>query len=247
MSSVQSLFAFLFLTFSLSLPVQAFNVPAMSSPVVDQAGLLPPSAKRQIEDSLFQFKQTHQAQIQVLIVSSLEGDAIESVAIQVFDKWKIGDEKRDDGILFLIAPNEKRMRIEVGQGLEGVIPDAIAIRIIADVVRPYFQRSEYSLGVMQGVAAIQSYISSGQYADQIPPEQRHTEKKPVISGKLLIFILGGLWLLIFMISPSTALHLLLALLSGGGRGRGGGDGGSSGGSWGGGGGSSSGGGASGGW
>lgn len=243
MNSVKSFFTLLFLTISLSLSVQAYDVPAMSSPVVDLAGLLPPAAKQQIESSIFQFRQTHQAQLQVLIVSSLNDEAIESVAIQVFDKWMIGDAKRDDGILFLIAPNEKRMRIEVGQGLEGTIPDAIAIRIIADVVRPYFQRSEYTLGVMQGVAAIQSYIANEKYDAQVPPEQRQAKKKPIIAGKWIIFLLGGLWLLIFMVSPSTALHILFALLRGGGRGGGS----SGGGSWGGGGGSSSGGGASGGW
>ena len=221
-------------------------MPALSGPVVDEAGLLSASQKVQIEQSLFSFKQTNQAQIQVLIIKSLEGDAIESIAIQVFDKWKLGDEKRDDGILLLIAPTEKKLRIEVGQGLEGTIPDVIAKRIVSDVIRPYFQRGEFFEGTQMGVTAIQQAILSDSdataatNAEQVQV-QKASKKKPF--SNLIYLVLFGIWLVIFMISPSTGLNILFFALSRGGGGSSGG----SGGSWGGGGGRSSGGGASGGW
>lgn len=231
--------------FFASLFAFAFQVPTLSGPVVDQAGLLSAAQRAQIEQSLFSFKQSNQAQIQVLIIKSLEGDSIESIAIQVFDQWKLGDEKRDDGVLLLIAPNEKRLRIEVGQGLEGTIPDVIAKRIVADVIRPYFQRGEFFEGTQMGVTAIQHAITSetgatGTQADQ-SAVQKSSKKKPF--SNLIYLILFGIWLAIFIISPSTGLNILFFALSRGGGGSSGG----SGGSWGGGGGRSSGGGASGSW
>ncbi len=234
--------SFVFFT---SLFAFAFQVPSLSGPVVDEAGLLNASQKAQIEQSLFSFKQTNQAQIQVLIIKSLEGDAIESIAIQVFDQWKLGDEKRDDGVLLLIAPNEKRLRIEVGQGLEGTIPDVIAKRIVADVIRPYFQRGEFFEGTQMGVTAIQHAITSDPEATVTPNNQGEVQKsgKKKPFSNLIYLVLFGIWLVIFIISPSTGLNILFFALSrGGGRSSGGGSGG-----WSGGGGRSSGGGASGGW
>lgn len=241
---------FLFILFlGLCSFAQAFDVPALSGPVIDQAGLLSPQAKNHLEQTLFQLQAQQKIQIQVFVTSSLNNEAIESVAIQVFDKWKLGDEKKDTGLLFLIAPNEKKLRIEVGQGLEGVVPDITAKRIISDVVTPYFRRGEFDQGIIQGVASLQSYIITGQFSpaeganspDQNTPKKKSNEKG---SGAWVFLLLIGLWVLIFIISPSTALQILFMFLSSSGRGGGGGGGRDN---WSGGGGSSSGGGASGGW
>lgn len=232
----------LVLILGVSLTAYSFEVPSLTGPVVDEVGVLGNSTKRQLESSLQNLNQTQRVQLQIFVTKSLQGEAIESVAIQVFDKWKLGDEKTDKGLLFIVAPNEKRMRIEVGQGLEGDIPDVIAKRIIADVVRPFFQRGEYSLGIVQGVSALQNYIGSDDpnLKNSIQEEQaaQSTSKK---GGGWIIFIIIGIWILIFIFNPSLAIYLLFSAMSGG---RGGGGGG---GSWGGGGGRSSGGGASGGW
>lgn len=246
MNSISKFFLFIGLCFGIFKANEAFalNIPALNSPVVDEVGLLKPAVKKQLEASLFQFKEKHQAQVQVYIISSLAGDSIESVAIKVFDQWKLGDEKTDRGLLFLIAPNEKRLRIEVGQGLEGDVPDVIAKRIIADIVRPYFQRGEFSGGVLQGVSAIQHYISNSDPNLKESLNQESQEKPKNSSLKnYAIFIAIGLWFLLFLVNPSLALNILFAVLNS----RGGGGGRSGGGSWSGGGGRSSGGGASGGW
>ncbi len=221
----------------------SFEVPNLNSPVVDQVGLLSASQKNEIESLLYNFKQNHNAQIQVLIVPDLKGEAIEQAAIKVFDQWKLGDEKRDDGILMLFAMNEKKMRIEVGQGLEGSVPDVIAKRIIADVIRPYFQRGEYYSGIKIGAQAVQSAILEDPAVTQQQVAKESRKKKR--GGGLDLTVIIGIfivWLIIFIISPSTGINILLLALSRGGRSSGG-----SGGSWGGGGGRSSGGGASGGW
>ena len=219
----------------------------MSSPVVDQIGLLSPTERVDIERSIFNFKSEHQAQIQVLIVETLGDESIESAAIKVFDQWKIGDAKRDDGILLLVSAKEKRMRIEVGQGLEGSVPDVVAKRIISDIMRPFFQREQFYQGIRLAVVAIQGEITHDPLANQEIAQQQQKSyqqtpknKKSDFSAYIFGFIFI-IWLIIFIISPSTGINILLIFFSRSGRGGGGGS------SWGGGGGSSSGGGASGGW
>jgi uncharacterized protein len=225
----------------LSLKVYSFEVPALTSPVMDEAGILSSRAHQQIETNLFNFKRDHGVQLQVYIVKSLQGEEIESAAIKIFDQWKLGDEKTDKGLLFLIAPNEKRMRIEVGQGLEGDVPDVIAKRIISDVVRPYFQNGQFASGIAQGITTIESYIINGD-PGQVD-NTRQPEEDGGGRGKMwVIIIVIGLWILLFIFNPSLALYILFSGFRGGGGG-----GFSGGGSWSGGGGRSSGGGASGSW
>lgn len=223
---------------------KAITAPPLSGPVIDEASLLNSHTKNLLTQSLFQLQKETGIQLQVYIIKSLQGDAIENVAIQLFDQWKLGDEKTDKGLLFLIAPNEKRLRIEVGQGLEGDIPDVIAKRIIADEVKPYFQQGDFNSGILQGVISIQRYLGvntdSGLNSElkQTHLQSENHKKKPL--NGLIILIAIGIWLVLFMINPSLALYLLFSLLRGGGGGGGGG-------SWSGRGGKSSGGGASGGW
>ena len=221
-----------------SISAYSFNVPALTGPVMDEVGVL--SNRQALEQNLRSFKQQTGVQPQIYVTASLNNEDIESVAIQIFDKWQLGDEKTDKGLLFLIAPNEKRMRIEVGQGLEGDIPDVIAKRIIADVVRPYFQNGQFELGIYQGISTIENYIVS-QDPTQIKEVQK-TEKTKSKKGNLwIILIVIGVWILIFIFNPSLALYILFSAMRGGGGGSGGGGG------WSGGGGRSSGGGASGSW
>jgi len=239
------IFKFFSLLLTLTSPVSALEMAALTSPVIDEVGLLPSQARQHLEQSLYGFKESTGAQIQIYIIKSLQGDSIESVAIKIFDQWKLGDAKTDKGLLLLVAPHEKRMRIEVGQGLEGDIPDAIAKRIISDVMRPYFQRGEFVMGIVQGTSTIQQYILNADPAlkEKLNKSAHSKSRSKDGSGGWVIFILIGLWILVFIFNPSLALYILFSGLSRGGGGRGG----IGGGGWSGGGGSSSGGGASGGW
>lgn len=262
----RSLFFILgFLWLSVSL---AFEVPTLTGPVVDQAGILSRQEANQISERLHTIRNQGGAQIQVLIVPSLQGEAIEQVSIQVFDKWKLGNEKKDDGVLFLIAINDRKLRIEVGQGLEGNIPDVIAKRIVSEITRPIFKSQNYFAGIFFTTEAINQAASTpdGQIFDvygfkeqllnnpdgllssrdqrNLADRQERVGPEKKISSAMVFLILGVLWIIIFIFSPSTALWILFSLLSGG---RGGGGGSRGGGGWSGGGGSSSGGGASGDW
>jgi uncharacterized protein len=225
---------------ALTSTVSAFEVPTLTGPVMDQAGLLQARTQQSLEDDIYQFKEKTGAQIQVLIVKTLNDEPIENVTIQIFDKWKLGDEKKDTGILFLVAAADKKMRIEVGQGLEGSVPDVIAKRIIVEVVRPFFQRGQFDVGIQAGVASIEHYITTGDAS--FLDNNQNAPKKGKIPVQYLLFGFVGIFIILFMFSPALALQLLFALLSGGRGGGGGGRGG-----WSGGGGSSSGGGASGDW
>lgn len=188
MLALKNILALVIFIFSLSAGA-AFSVPALNSPVIDQVGLLPEAARYQISENLRQYKSTTGNQIQVFITDSLQGDSIESVAIQIFDQWKLGDEKKDNGILFLIAPKERKLRIEVGRGLEGVIPDVIAKRIIADVVAPQFRQQQYAQGIFQAIQILQQQINGQHVYD--PETLKSSDEKQGINL--------GYWPLIFII------------------------------------------------
>lgn len=235
------LFSFLILT---SGAWAEFQVPALQGPVMDQVGYLSGSDRRELEDLLRSVNSRGIAQIQILIVPTLDGEPIEQASIKITDQWKLGDAKKDNGVLFLIAAQDRKLRIEVGQGLEGAIPDLIAGRIIRDTVVPYFKQGQFSQGILQGTKAIILR------ADQEFGQQAGIEEQKPEGDSLPIGIVIALFIIIILLSRF-----------GGGRGRyyrgGGGFGGGSygggggwssgGGGWSGGGGGFSGGGSSGSW
>jgi len=235
---------FILILFFASFAHAEFKVPRLTGPVMDQVGVLEGQDRRELEQVIRDYNNQGKAQIQVLIIDSLQDLTIEEASIKITDEWKLGAEKKDNGILFLIAPNEKKLRIEVGQGLEGTLPDVIAKRIIADVVLPLFKARNLSAGVVVGTYQIIKYIDQ-EYADQHLAEPPPSPKKGKLPGWAVILILLFL-LFIGRFMPSSAFR--------GGRGGGGGfyggggfGGGGGGGGWSGGGGGFSGGGASGSW
>ena len=97
----------------------------------------------------------------MLTVKSLDGESVEDFAVRVFEAWKLGQKGKDNGVLVIVAPNDRRMRIEVGYGLEGTLTDAAAARIIRDRITPRFKANDYDGGVAQGVAAIVGTLEGG--------------------------------------------------------------------------------------
>ena len=130
------------------------RVPALSSPVTDLTATLNPDQKRILEQTLQEFEARKGSQIAVLIVPTTQPEAIEQFALRVVESWKLGRKKVDDGVLFLIAKDDRRMRIEVGYGLEGGLNDAVAKRIVSEVVTPFFKSNDFYDGVQAGVNAI---------------------------------------------------------------------------------------------
>jgi uncharacterized protein len=170
-----------------------FQVPTLSGPVMDEVGYLERSDRQALMQLLYDFNRRGKAQVQVLIVNSLDGTPIEEASIKVTDKWKLGDEKKDNGVLFLISHQDRKLRIEVGQGLEGAIPDVIAKRIISDQVVPLFRSKRFSDGVVLGTHEILRYADK-EFADQnIAPEEETSGKIPfwvIVILVIIITILG---------------------------------------------------------
>ncbi|MCI5071323.1 TPM domain-containing protein [bacterium] len=127
------------------------DIPRLTGPVIDQAGLFNPRQKDELENFLYALDQKTSVQLAVLTVQSLLGESIEQASIRVVDQWQLGQKKTDKGLLILVAKDERRVRIEVGQGLEGDIPDAYSKRIIDKHIVPNFKQGLFYKGVMQGV------------------------------------------------------------------------------------------------
>jgi uncharacterized protein len=165
---------------------EGFRVPRLSSPVVDQAGVLRPQEREALEARLVALSNSGAAQVAVLVASSLQGLPIEDYGIRVAEAWKIGfkggrdgkDANRDRGAIFIVAPAERAMRIEVGYGLEGEIPDVIASRILETIVKPYFAAGKMSEGISAGTDAIIGLAQGdgSQVFQSVRPEPSETHR-----------------------------------------------------------------------
>ncbi len=133
-------------------------VPQLTSRVTDLTGTLSGEAVSRIETKLAAFEAKKGSQIAVLIVPTTQPEEIEQYSIRVADAWKLGRKGVDDGAILLIAKNDRRVRIEVGTGLEGALPDAIANHIVDETIAPHFKLGDYDGGVEAGVDRIVSVV-----------------------------------------------------------------------------------------
>ena len=178
--------------FLLGLPIlSALEVPKRADGyVTDRAGLLSSSAKANLENTLRSFEEKTSNQVVVATFPSLEGDSLEDFSIRLAGAWKVGQKGKDNGVIFLIFKNDRKIRIEVGYGLEGVLPDALAGQIISQVVAPYFRKGDYEGGILAGTDAIIK-ATQGEYKG-VPQSDRSSD-----AGKVImlfgIFFLFHLW------------------------------------------------------
>jgi uncharacterized protein len=217
--------------------------PALTSPVVDAANILGGEAAS-LEAKLRDFERTSGHQVAVATVPSLEGYDVRDYGNRLFRAWALGDAKRNDGVLLLVAPNEHQVSIEVGYGLEGDLTDAISRIIIENAIVPRFKADDYPGGVSAGLDDIEKVIK-GEGAAVV---QRVQNQSAPTLADLLPFIILFI-IIVFMLSRASRGRRVIFIPGGFGGGYGGGGGwsGGGGGGWSGGGGSSGGGGASGSW
>jgi uncharacterized protein len=171
---------------------QLAPVPALSSPVTDLTGTLTPDQVAALDAKLRAFEQAKGSQIAVLIVATTEPEAIEQYAIRVAEAWKLGRKGVDDGALLLVALQDRKVRIEVGYGLEGALPDAIANRIIDEDVVPQFRRGDFHGGISTAVDRIMRVIEGEPLPE--PESRAPSQNVPGLSGLLpflFIFALFG--------------------------------------------------------
>ena len=157
-------------------------VPPLKTRVTDLTGTLSPTQRATLEARLKEFELRKGSQIAVLIVPTTQPEAVEQYSIRVVDQWKLGRKGVADGLLLLVAKNDRKIRIEVGRGLEGVVPDAIARRVTAEVIAPYFRNGDFAGGVDAGVSRLIRLIDG----EPLPPPKKRASSTAGI-GDLLLF------------------------------------------------------------
>ncbi|MFH1195268.1 MAG: TPM domain-containing protein [bacterium] len=150
----------------------AMDVPYLAGRVNDYASILTDEFKSKLTEKLSQHETATSNQIVVLTMSSLEDENLEMFANKVFETWKIGQKDKNNGVLLLISINDKKLRIEVGYGLEGALPDAVCSSIIRNEIVPQFRKADYAAGIDAGVNSIISAIK-GEYVNE---EKNELEK-----------------------------------------------------------------------
>jgi uncharacterized protein len=248
---VRSLLSLLLILWSALAFSQGPRFPELNRPVIDQVGLFTPEQSAQLTHFITEIKAQDGPEIGVLIPSELQGYEIEDYSIRAAEAWKLGGAKSDNGLIIVIAPTERKMRIEVGGGIEGEITDLESSRWISNVLRPAFKNGDYAGGVAQILLEV-----AGKFNVKISnaPVVRRTRRAKGELSPLGTLILMILFFFVFPLlnrsrgARAFGAGAVMGSILGGGRGGGGGGfGGSSGGGWGGGGGGFSGGGASGDW
>lgn len=133
-------------------------IPTLDSPVVDTTGTVDSSTRQQLEAQAIALRERKGSQLQVLLVPTTEPEDIAQYATRVYDQWQLGRGKIDDGLLLVVAKDDRRARIEVGYGLEGAIPDATAMRVIQEYLVPNFRRDDYAGGIADATAALAKLV-----------------------------------------------------------------------------------------
>ena len=229
--------------------------PELTGRIVDAADVIPQATRAALEPKLEALETKSGIQMVVATVRSLDGQAIEPYVNELFRHWKLGEAPKNNGVLLLIAPNERKVRIEVGYGLEGTLTDALSKIVIANAIAPRFKAGDFGGGVERGVDDIVTILTTDAAEWQKRPQVR---EEPSGFDQLLPLLIFGLVIFIIVRSmagprrmgPGGSMGggpIIFLPPGGGGWGGGGGMGGFGGGGFSGGGGSSGGGGASGDW
>ena len=143
------------------LPLFAADIPPLKSRVTDLTSTLNTQQRDALEQTLAEFESRKGAQIALLMVQTTQPETVEQYAVRVQESWKLGRKGVDDGVLLVVAKNDRRLHIEVGYGLEGILPDAIAKRIIDDDIVPRFKENDFYGGVRAGVDRIMRGSTAG--------------------------------------------------------------------------------------
>lgn len=222
--------------------------PAPSDWVTDQVGFLSAPVRRSLNERLSRYEKETGRQVIVWVGSTTEGVPLEEWAVRTFEAWGIGHKGKDDGLALFVFASERRLRIEVGYGLEGLVPDAVANRIIQEEAVPRLRAGDADGAISATVSTVLAALGGeGGAAPQRPQFAVGRRGAPLSLGQLILFGVLGLALLIFVVThPRLALLFLVQMMNSN-RSHRGGWGGGGGGGFGGGGGRSGGGGASGSW
>ena len=192
----KSLLILIFFLSWLPLASYGLDVPRLHGYVNDDAGMISPSTRSKIEEALKAFEQSDSTQVVILTVPSLEGVNIEEFGIKVAEAWKIGLQQKDNGAILIVSKQDRKIRIEVGRGLEGRLTDLMAGRIIDQVIKPRFKQGDFDGGFIAGVSAL-IRATRGEFKAEQRPLRRRQRAVPPFLAIFLFFavftlILGSL-------------------------------------------------------
>lgn len=199
-------------------PLLTAEIPPLSGRVVDRAGLLTPQERGSLERKLEALERESSFQIVIASIASLEGEPLEDFSLRLAEAWRIGQKGLDNGAIVLVVRDERRIRIEVGYGLEPVIPDGLAGRIIRERIQPEFRRGDFYGGLAAAVDALALAARQEYPAGKSAPESGSDSESGFLTvGLFLFFILGivgnaiGWWA--SALPASLALPVLVAYAS----------------------------------
>ncbi|MCC5816105.1 MAG: TPM domain-containing protein [Leptospira sp.] len=174
------------------------SIPSLDRRVTDLAGILPTRTISQLENDLKDLEEAKGSQMAILIVTSTLSEEIEEYSIRVVDKWKLGRKGVDDGLLLLVAYNDRKVRIEIGYGLEGLIPDVIAKRIIDQIIVPEFKKRDYEKGIKNATEVLIQIIRTEEIPDSLKSDPIFRGVSPE-DELVILLIFGGLGSVFFII------------------------------------------------
>lgn len=163
-------------------------VPPLAARVTDLTGTLTAEQRAALESRLQEYEAQKGSQIAVLIIPSTAPETIEQYSIRVAEQWQLGRKGVDDGVLLLVAKEDRKVRIEVGYGLEGVLPDAVGKRIVSDDIAPHFKQGDFYGGIVAGLTRITGVLQG----EALPPPRQRAQASPAPENYLFILLVAAL-------------------------------------------------------
>lgn len=179
----------------------ALTFPALTGRIVDQANIIPAATRSAIETKLADLEAKSGIQLVVATVNSLEGQEIEPYANQLFRTWGLGEKTKNNGVLMLVAPNERRVRIEVGYGLEGTLTDALTKVIITNAIAPRFKEKDYGGGIARGVDDVITVLTTDSSEWEKRPSLRLDRQQTNDPANWLIVAIVIVVIILLIVSP----------------------------------------------
>jgi uncharacterized protein len=182
-----------FLTLVLLLPAIALDFPSLSGRVVDEANILDPQTRAVLTDKLADLEAKTTDQVVVVTLKSLQGTSIEDFGVELGRHWQIGQKDKNNGALLIVAPNERKVRIEVGYGLEGALTDAVSRLIIENAITPRFRAGDFAGGITRGVDDIISVLTgdAAEWQQRAAKRPEPTTRWDSLLIMLLVFVVFG--------------------------------------------------------
>ncbi|MDP3283829.1 MAG: TPM domain-containing protein [Desulfobacterales bacterium] len=205
------LVAFLFIIIPFS--AGALDVPQLKGRVNDYASILSPETAQRLDAALSEIEKSDSTQITVLTIPSLEGEVLEEFSIKVAEAWKIGQNNLDNGAILLVSKNDRKLRIEVGRGLEGKLTDLISGRIINSEIIPKFKAGDFNGGIEAGISAIVSVVRGEYKASKTDTVRKGKGKNPIFTLLIFLFVITAALSGISKILGGTSGAVLLPLIS----------------------------------